>query len=88
MNRRSPRVVLNASIPRRGAPPGESRSQTLIPTRSSPMNAKKTAVCHVHAIQLIAGSRPSPRARRSAPSSSRPIRLAGHTRPSENPFAM
>ena len=52
------------------------------------MNAKNTAVCHVHAIQLIAGSRPSPRARRSAPFSSRPIRLAGHTRPSENPFAM
>ena len=51
------------------------------------MNAKNTAVCHVHAIQLIAGASWPP-ARRSAPCSSRPIRLAGHTRPSENPFAM
>ena len=52
------------------------------------MNAKNAAVCHVHAIQLIAGASLGRRARRSAPCSSRPIRLAGHTRPSENPFAM
>ena len=47
------------------------------------MNPKNTAVCQVHAIQLIAVAR-SP----VAPSSWRPRRVARHTRPREKPLAM
>src|SRR5215468_963566 len=52
MNSRSPRVVVIARIPRLGAPPGESHSQTPMPTSSSTMHVKNAAVCQVHAIQL------------------------------------
>src|SRR5262249_4554309 len=50
MNRRSPRVVSMARMPRRGAPPGESSSQAVIATSMSATEMKKAAVSHVQAI--------------------------------------
>ena len=51
------------------------------------MKAKNAAVCHVQAIQLIAELRPVGGSAAASPSS-RPVRPAHHTRPSEKPFAM
>src|SRR5262245_53092017 len=51
MNRRSPRVVSMARIPRRGAPPGRRHCQRAMAASRQAMKRKKTAVCQVQAIQ-------------------------------------
>src|SRR5688500_10672274 len=50
MKRRSPRVVSNRRMPKRGPPPGEKNSHTAIATISAAIVAKNIAVGSVHAI--------------------------------------
>ena len=77
MNSRSPRVVSSPRMPRRGWPPGEASSQTVMPIRHSAMKPKNAAVGHVQAIHV------SPIA---CPPSQRPS--TAYTRPSAKPLAM
>src|SRR5262245_52401679 len=52
MNRRSPRVVRSARMPRRGAPPGDLSSHTVMPISMPAIHRKNAAVSQVQAIQV------------------------------------
>ena len=52
INKRSPLVVSKVNIPRLGTLPGLINSQTVIETKHSTINTKKSAVGHVQAIQV------------------------------------